>query len=61
MVKRFWGDRVGKDNDGDGLSDDFEYVVGTNPQLRDTDDDRLNHLRERDFGPHRAAPRSSNR
>ncbi len=33
-----------KDTDGDGLSDDVEYTIGTDPRDSDTDNDGLNDL-----------------
>jgi hypothetical protein len=32
---------LGMDSDGDGLDDDAEYILGTNPTLRDTDGDGI--------------------
>jgi Bacterial TSP3 repeat len=51
MANRYWADRGTTDTDKDGLSDEFERdVLGTDPNLRDTDGDKLNDLRELDFG-----------
>jgi hypothetical protein len=51
MANRYWADRGVTDTDKDGLSDEFERdVLGTDPNLRDTDGDKLNDLRELDFG-----------
>jgi hypothetical protein len=59
MANRYWADSGAVDSDGDGLSDEFEEnVLGTNPQLRDTDSDGLNDFRERDFGSNPLQPDS---
>jgi Bacterial TSP3 repeat len=51
MANRYWADRGTTDTDKDGLSDEFERdVLGTDPNLRDTDGDKVNDLRELDFG-----------
>jgi hypothetical protein len=51
MAKRYWADRGTTDTDKDGLSDEFERnVLGTDPKKPDTDGDKLNDLRELDFG-----------
>jgi Bacterial TSP3 repeat len=51
MAKRYWADRGVTDTDKDGLSDEFERdVLGTDPNKPDTDGDKLNDLRELDFG-----------
>ena len=51
MAGKHWADTGTTDSDGDGLSDEFEVnVVGTNPHNRDSDGDKLNDNRERDFG-----------
>jgi Bacterial TSP3 repeat len=51
MAGKHWADTSSKDSDGDGLSDEFELnVVGTNPHNADSDGDKLNDNRERDFG-----------
>jgi hypothetical protein len=57
MAERFRFDDGTTDSDGDGISDTFERdVLGTNPNLRDSDRDGLNDRRELDFGsnPRRA-------
>jgi hypothetical protein len=51
MAGKHWADTGTTDSDRDGLSDEFERnVVGTDPFDADSDDDRLNDNRERDFG-----------
>ena len=51
MAKRYWADRGVTDSDKDGLSDEFERdVLHTDPHKPDTDGDKLNDLRELDFG-----------
>lgn len=40
-----WGN-TGHDSDGDGLSDEFEAVIGTDPYMADTDEDGLDDREE---------------
>lgn len=37
-----------QDSDSDGLTDNVEYGLGTNPEAADTDDDKLTDIQERD-------------
>src|SRR5262249_10782896 len=52
-------DDVGKDSDGDGIPDEREVAIGTNPFNRDTDGDGFDDLFEdtyREFGFDPLAP-----
>jgi hypothetical protein len=44
------GPQAPADSDGDGLSDDEEAELGSDPQVADTDGDGLGDLEERDLG-----------
>ena len=40
------GSKLGPDSDGDGLADTQEFLLGTNPDLRDTDGDGYHDIEE---------------
>src|SRR5262249_261189 len=41
---------ISQDGDGDGLPDDVEFAIGTNPNKADTDGDGMNDFAELDSG-----------
>ena len=41
-----WSSKLGPDADADGLADTVEYLIGTNPDQRDTDNDGFHDLEE---------------